>query len=768
MEDTFKKKTKINLKTNGKLFPLYIMKNYKNFVIPKTIETDEDPCFVTKNNKDVNDFQRFIGTYMGYNTNNNSLLLYHDVGTGKTSKAIVFLNMIYNSNPNTNFFILIKASIRKTWENELEKFLEKKNKEQRRNTIEFINFDSPFSFKDFENKKKKADISNKNVYIIDECHLFISRVLTNMRSNKKNALGIYEEILKDKKENNVKLLCMSATPAINEPYELAVLFNLLRPDLFPGGENMFNKLFVDNLMGLKSLNYRMKNMFQRRIMGLVSYYKPGGLYGVYAKKITKHIDVEMSSFQTEKYIFWENYEKELSMKSSSGSFKSSTYKQYIRRASNFVFPYINDIVNNESRPKPSSFQLSNRIMEALIEGKERDETEITSNEKAYWKVIQLFEKETEKYFDKIYEEDKKNGKGIDNDIENFKKYETFEEYRNNEKNKSKLIELLINCSCKYIAVIFNIFKSDGPVICYMNNIMLEGLRMLKIYLKYFGFLKYSDKKAKNYFKYGDFTGDVEDKTERTKVMNIEQNDENVDGKLLKIIFFSSAGAEGISMFNIRQIHIIEPFWNEARIEQIIGRGIRRCSHKLLPIEKRIVVIYRYDSFKNKEYLIQQKGMKEIDENKLKTVDSDIETTARNKNNLLESFYEAMKEVAIDCELFKNDNMRKGKYKCFKFNEESYFEKNIGPAYREDIEEDMKINNGSNSLNSIAVSVKVIKIIGISDNNNENFYWYNVESGVIYDYELHYVVGNVKKNEQGYVEKINDNTYKVDIIEIPTI
>ena len=31
----------------------------------------------------------------------------------------------------------------------------------------------------------------------------------------------------------------------------------------------------------------MKNLFQRRIIGLVSYYKPGSLYGVYAKKIVK-------------------------------------------------------------------------------------------------------------------------------------------------------------------------------------------------------------------------------------------------------------------------------------------------------------------------------------------------------------------------------------------------------------------------------------------------------------------------------------------------
>ena len=41
---------------------------------------------------------------------------------------------------------------------------------------------------------------------------------------------------------------------------------------------------------------------------------------------------------------------------------------------------------------------------------------------------------------------------------------------------------------------------------------------------------------------------------------------------------------------------------------------------------------------------------------LKTVDYDIEKVARNKNNVLQSFYDAMKEMAVDCELFKNQNM----------------------------------------------------------------------------------------------------------------
>jgi hypothetical protein len=763
MDDAFKKKKKINLKINGKLFPSYVMKNYKNFVIPKSYDLSGDPCDDLNLKKSNKEYDKFISKFMGYKSSNNSLLLYHDVGTGKTSKSIVLMNMLYLSDPNTNFFILIKSSIRTNWQGELNKWLDKQNMEGMKSSIHFVNYDSPNAKKAFEEEKKISDFSNKNVYIIDESQIFISRVLSNMRANKNNALSIYNEILKDKKENNCKILCMTATPAMNEPYELAVLFNLLRPDIFPGGENMFSKIFVDKSIGIKSLNTKSKNMFQRRIMGLVSYYKPGSIYGVYAKKITNHIDVEMSDYQTNKYNYWEDYENEIAKKAKLNSYESNTYKQYIRRASNFVLPDISVDVNNESRPKASTFQISNRLLEKINDGNLEND-EITDNEKGYIKMLEFYKKEVEKYFDNIYEKDKKTKNNIENDINNFKKYETFEEYNKNEKNKSELIKVLIKCSCKYMAFIFYSFKSDGPIIYYMQNIILEGMTMVKIYLKYFGYNKYDDKKSKDYFKYGDFTGDA-DKKERDLVQQIEQDKDNVDGKLMKIIFFSSAGAEGITLYNIRQIHIIEPYWNEAKIEQLIGRGIRRCSHKMLPIEERVVYVFRYNSVKNKKYI--EGNSKNIDDNKLKTVDNDIESSARNKNNVLESFYDAMKEVAVDCELAKNDNMRKYTYKCFKFNEKNVLDKNPGPAYREDINEDLKLyNNGSNSLNSYSVRTKVIKINGITDSGDKQFYWYCVETGTVYDYDLHYVVGKVKRDENEIIEKINNETYKIDVIEIP--
>jgi hypothetical protein len=49
-------------------------------------------------------------------------------------------------------------------------------------------------------------------------------------------------------------------------------------------------------------------------------------------------------------------------------------------------------------------------------------------------------------------------------------------------------------------------------------------------------------------------------------------------KLLTILMGTSAAAEGLNLRNTRHIHILEPYWNPARHDQVIGRGIRICSH----------------------------------------------------------------------------------------------------------------------------------------------------------------------------------------------
>ena len=66
------------------------------------------------------------------------------------------------------------------------------------------------------------------------------------------------------------------------------------------------------------------------------------------------------------------------------------------------------------------------------------------------------------------------------------------------------------------------------------------------------------------------------------------NDDNQYGDKVKVVIISKAGTEGLDFQNIRQVHILEPWYNLNRADQTIGRGVRNKSHCALPFNKRTV------------------------------------------------------------------------------------------------------------------------------------------------------------------------------------
>jgi len=108
---------------------------------------------------------------------------------------------------------------------------------------------------------------------------------------------------------------------------------------------------------------------------------------------------------------------------------------------------------------------------------------------------------------------------------------------------------------------------------------------------------------------------------------------NVNGQNVKVILISQAAAEGLDFKNIRQVHILSPWYNLNRIEQIIGRGVRNLSHCDLPFEKRNVEIYLHSTTpKNDE----------------EPADLYLYRYAETKAIQIGEITRIMKEVAVDC------------------------------------------------------------------------------------------------------------------------
>ena len=68
---------------------------------------------------------------------------------------------------------------------------------------------------------------------------------------------------------------------------------------------------------------------------------------------------------------------------------------------------------------------------------------------------------------------------------------------------------------------------------------------------------------------------------------------NFLGEIIKILMITASGAEGISLQNVRYVHLIEPYWHPVRLEQVIGRARRICSHKNLPEDLQTVEVFLY-------------------------------------------------------------------------------------------------------------------------------------------------------------------------------
>jgi|SaaInlStandDraft_4_1057021.scaffolds.fasta_scaffold01619_7 superfamily II DNA or RNA helicase len=766
------KKKYINFKIDGRLFPSWVLANFKTYALPDVLKKEEKPR-VKETHKRLHLYQRFLSQYLDYKSPYRDILIYHGLGSGKTASAINIYNALYNYTPGWNVFILIKAALHnEPWLSDIKSWLSDDEYEFRFKNIIFIHYDAPNADKQFQDAIRKVDSSKKSLYIIDEAHNFIRNVYSNISSGfGRRAQVIYDYIIQDKKESEgTRVVCLTGTPAINKPFELALLFNLLRPGTFPRSENEFNYTYISTTSN-PTINPNTKNMFQRRILGLVSFYL-GVTPELYASKKIHNVDVEMSPYQTEIYKYYEEIEDNMRKRARHGSGGQEMYRSYTRQASNFVFPSIDQQVTGEGRPRPGKFRLTEREANKIDEGKTKlkleKKTEKYMNVTQYVKALELYVTSFDSYIKRKYRKDVENKHTIKDDIASFiKDYDgDFWKFNDNSKKKSFTYSAMFSCSPKMVNIIFNIMKSKGPVVVYSNYVMMEGLEIFKIYLKYFGFhsaMKDSKDKSGDGPGYVEYHGGIKDRNERSRALKMYNEENNKYGKIIKIIMISPAGTEGISLNSVRQIHIMEPYWNEVRIIQIIGRGIRQSSHKFLPKDERHVDVYRYRSTRESGKI---------------TTDQYIEDLAQKKDRLLQSFLETLKQAAIDCELSKKQNMIHEKYTCFQFEEPSLFEPQVGPAFKDDIHDDIQLDNGLNSMNSEVVKIRVKKIQAVkllsSESETPKYsavddYWYYPSSGVVYDYELHYAIGKVSFDESGIPGKLNKETYIIDrLIPIPML
>ena len=155
--------------------------------------------------------------------------------------------------------------------------------------------------------------------------------------------------------------------------------------------------------------------------------------------------------------------------------------------------------------------------------------------------------------------------------------------------RKEILKTVRSYSSKFSKVAEMIDNCDGPVFVF-SNYVYYGVDPMGIIMNYLGYSENPSKGPRgSYFIW---------KGEANKYPGVVQqvkktfNDpKNKDGSLLKIMFGTQTVMEGVDFKNVRQVHILDPWWNDSRIQQIIARAVRLCSHKDLPENKRIVDVF---------------------------------------------------------------------------------------------------------------------------------------------------------------------------------
>ena len=408
-------------------------------------------------------------------------------------------------------------------------------------------------------------------------------------------------------------------------------------DTLPEDQEEFEQLFLS-----KNIDKNL-NMLMRRIAGLTSYY-PDMVSLMPRLNPPEIITIPMPRIQFEYYDAKRIEEREQEKKSGAKKVdetSSNSYKIKSRLACNFVFP--------------------EEIKRPVLNKEDRDFGDIFEDEE----------------YEQMPEEDQKEHKKEDKEDKQtlnkcYKEIYTF---------FSKESDLVSTYAPKFDAIANKIQRINGNKsqlhLVYSQFLTLEGLNLFSIILQlpaYGNYVAFDIKKNKdtnkwmipdtiksNQNKYVLYTGAMEPER-REIIRNIFNND--MDGVPLElhdfvrsmtpisIFMITAAGAEGISLKRVQHVHIMEPYWNPIRIDQVIGRARRICSHSKLPKEDQYVNVYKYIMTlpADKKQGYQDKFRKDPES---VTTDEYLMKLSLYKDDLIHKFQSYIQDSSIDCFLHKN-------------------------------------------------------------------------------------------------------------------
>jgi hypothetical protein len=626
----------------------------KEFFIDRIPKTDNNQTLEQLTNKlckfKLSYNQKFLKKFISTNTNYNGLLLFHGTGVGKTcssisiaeqfsenitdmnKKIIILLNPSIKVNFIKNIFNIERlkqgklneqctrdkylkevgasasASDMDTIDKKIKKIIDSRyvfyGYTEFSNMIEKIeNVDLAGASKSYKNRyidKAIKRIFSNTVMIIDEAH----NIKEGGGSNDSKILPpILKKVLHA--ADNLKLILLSATPMFDNATEIVWLLNLL---LINDGRQTIEIRDIFDAQGIITDTGRRKLLETSR--GYISY-----LRGEHPAKFPKRLYPDI--YDHPMII------KKFPSKQSDGTpinvaEQIKTLKLIGCPMTDYQLEKYNSVEMKTDEQDFGAFNI-NGMMASNIIFPSKDATLITN-------VI------SNKGFNAIIKKDRSN------------RYEI----RDKEHQDLFMLPKLRKHSSKIASIIENIADSDGIIFIY-SQFIASGVLSIAMALESNGYSKLGGSLMKGKVakedepKYIMITGD-NDLSNNAYQNYLKLENENMNGEKVKIIIGSSTAAEGLDFKYIREVHILDPWHHMNKLEQVIGRAIRNCSHTALPFAKRNVLVYLYAALKSNH-----------PEKDNETIDMKMYRVAEMKAKKMAQVEYLLKQNAIDCNLNKEEN-----------------------------------------------------------------------------------------------------------------
>lgn len=649
--------------------------------------------------------QRIAHEFVVNNPQARGIILFNETGTGKTITAA---SIALSLRQTRDVIILANKSLQSNFKKDMCKYVKMVDPHATTSTVNDM-MDAQFSFvssnasnmmtqmtnlgktkEEIEYNKSmglvaSADLTGKLI-IVDEAHNLFNSIV----SHGQNAFQLYQAVMA---ATDVKLIFLTATPIVNDPFELVPAFNMCAGwEVLPTDYEVFTKWFVDRKHN-RMLN---KEKFMNRIYGLTSYY--GSWYQTAGRREVNQtikrtnfpdelpLKVEKVHMSYHQYTIYKAARRiEIDRTSNEQGRKSAqnvalrkpkidgaSYRVHSRQACNFALPSRGDAERKSSSGQDQTNKLAGLKKEHLMD-------------------LATYSPKMERIL--------------------------------------KNIEAVPNRT----QAVYSSFVAGEGVCIFAKVLAARGWKRWTPLGGTAGGGRVSAAKMQSTNTYAVFTGSVpiEERDETIRVFN---SDANAYGQIIRVLLFSGAGSEGVNMYNGAAIHIMEPYWNWNRILQVLARMVRYKGHEYFNDQP--------NKQKVQPYLYISDYPADLDKKKIKEPTTDVQLAVSSMRNrvLNEKFYGAMIAASFDCPVHiqSASDVAKRTIRCLK----------CAPTNRDlfhrDITKDMMSGNPCKQAKQASVTVEELEYMG------KKYYWNKAEDGSINLYEY-------KKSLSAYVPVRPGNT-----------